>query len=248
MNILTGTGLHFGVLGPLELWQCGTRTTLTAPKLRGLLTLLLLDDAPVPVARVRGVLDEDETWRDASGALHVAIHRLRRWLSQHGGHRLDLEPGGYRLTVTGGDTDARRFRTLIRTARDLTVPADRCDRLLAALALWRGPVAADAPAVVRRQHAARRLEQLRRQATLDLATTCLDSGLAGRALPVLERAAAETPYDEQTQSLYALSLAACGLPASALDVIDRTRRILAADLGLDPGHHMRDAQLRILRG
>ncbi|MEU4237533.1 AfsR/SARP family transcriptional regulator [Actinoplanes sp. NPDC026619] len=241
------TDLCFGVLGPLALWSAGARETLTAPKLRGLLTLMLLDSVPVPAEQVRFVLDEGERWRDNTGPMHVAVHRLRRWLMQHGGHRLELEPAGYRLTVVGGEVDARRFRHLVTTANDRPDPAERAERLMAALALWRGPVGADAPAAVRQQHAARQLERLRRQATVDLAVTCLDAGLSGQALPLIERAAAEAPYDEQTQSLFALSLAACGLQAEALDVIERTRQTLATELGIDPGHHLRDAQLRILR-
>ncbi|GIF15011.1 AfsR/SARP family transcriptional regulator [Actinoplanes teichomyceticus] len=247
MNTLTASGLRFGVLGPLALWSDGAGDTLTAPKLRGLLTLLLLDSAPVPAARARSVLDEDERRRDSTGALHVAVHRLRRWLVQHGGHRLDLEPAGYRLTVAGGEVDAQRFRRLLAAARGGTDPAERAEHLMRALALWRGPVGADAPCAVRRQYAARQLERLRRQATVALADTCLEAGLADRALPLIERAAAESPYDERAQSLFALSLAACGLPAEALQVIEGTRRTLATELGIDPGPHLRDAQLRILR-
>jgi DNA-binding SARP family transcriptional activator len=246
MDTLVDNDLRFGVLGPLALWRSGAGT-LTAPKLRGLLALMLLDSAPMPPAQVRFVLDDGEPRHDNAGPMHVAIHRLRRWLRLHGGHHLDLEPGGYRLTVMGGDVDAHRFRRLVARSRTQTVPVERAETLMEALALWRGPVGADAPAAVRQQYAAHQLERLRRQATVDLAATCLDAGLADRALPLIERVAAESAYDEQTQSLFALTLAACGLQAEALEVIARTRRTLATDLGIDPGPHLRDAHVRILR-
>lgn len=247
MNTYAQADLRFGVLGPLALWYPGGHRGLTAPKLRGLLTLLLLDGQPVPPARVRAVLDEDERWRDSAGPMHVAIHRLRRWLDRHGGHRLELEPGGYRLILAGGEVDAARFGRLVESAAGAADAAERTELLVAALALWRGPVGMDAPAAVRRQYAARRLERLRRQATLDLAAAAREARLSGRALPLIEPVATESPYDEQVRAAFALSLAACGLKAEALDVIEQTRHTLAAELGLDAGPHLCDAQLRILR-
>jgi DNA-binding SARP family transcriptional activator len=237
----------FGVLGPLKLGPPDAGDLLTAPKLRSLLTLLLLDTEPVPPARVRAALDEHDRWCADAGPMHVAVHRLRRWLRQHGEHRLDLEPNGYRLAVTADRVDAGRFRRLVVESQEHKDLEARADRLVAALSLWRGPVAADAPDTVRRQAAARQLERLHRQAIVDLADACLATGQAYRALPLVERAAEAAPYDEQTQSLFALSLAGCGLQAEALDVIERTRRTLVADLGIDPSSHLSEARCRILR-
>jgi DNA-binding SARP family transcriptional activator len=236
-------GWDFGVLGTLHLG----RGRLTAPKQRGLLALLLLDPAPVPVERVRDVLDEGDRWRDATGPMYVTIHRLRRWLDRTGGHRLEREPGGYRLVLDAVRVDAVQFRRLVTESRGLADPVDRADRLIEALSLWRGPVAADAPDAVRRQYAAHCLERLHREAVVDLAETCLASNQAQRALPPIEQAAVAGMYDEQLQSLYALILAACGLPAEALAVVDRTRRTLAADLGVDPGDHLRAAHRALVR-
>lgn len=240
--------MEFGVLGPLVLWRPSARETLTAPKLRELLTLFLLTSAPVPPIQVRSVLDEACRWRDTAGPMYVAIHRLRRWLWLHGGHRLNLEPGGYRVTFAAGSSvDADRFQQMLVQSRKLSDPVERAQALISALSLWRGPVAVDASVAVRQQYAARQLERLRRQATVEMTATCLAAGLADQALPLIERAAEEAPYDEQVQSLFALSLAACGLQAEALEAIEQTRRTLAAELGIDPSQHLREAHLRILR-
>lgn len=235
------------MLGPLALHRPGAAATLTAPKLRNLLTLFLLADGPVPAAQVRDLLDDGRGRVDRAGPLHVAVHRLRRWLRANGGHRLVLEPGGYRLTVPPGCLDAAMFRRRYAEARAMPDRAAKARGLLEALELWRGPVVADAPAPLREQYAARQLERLRREATVELACACLTTGLAGRALPLIERVTELSPYDEQLHSLLALSLAACGLQGEALAAIARVRHTLSADLGIDPGRHLRDAQDRILR-
>jgi DNA-binding SARP family transcriptional activator len=237
---------EFAVLGPLALHRPGAAASLTAPKLRNLLTLFLLADGPVPASQVREMLDEQHRWADQSGPLHVAVHRLRRWLRTNGGHRLVLEPGGYRLIVPPGSLDAAMFRRGYAEARAMPDQAPKARALADTLTLWRGPVVADAPGL-REQYAARQLERLRREATVELACVSLATGQAGRALPLIERITETSPYDEQLHSLLALSLAACGLQGEALAAIARTRRALSVDLGIDPGRHLREAQDHILR-
>jgi DNA-binding SARP family transcriptional activator len=231
----------FGILGPLLLPRGAA--PLTAPKLRGILTLLLLSGGPVPPAQIREALEDQHA---GTGSLHVAVHRLRRWL-EPSGHGLLLEPAGYRLQREPGTTDADRFRALLADARSRPDGPDRIKSLLRALSLWRGPVAADAPDRVRDQYAARHLEHHRRSATIEVTTAALATGTPGAALPVIERLARECPYDEQVQSLLALTLAAGGRQREALALLDLTRRTLSTQLGVDPSDHLRDALSYILR-
>ncbi|MDP9792824.1 DNA-binding SARP family transcriptional activator [Catenuloplanes nepalensis] len=231
--------LEFGVLGPLRMWPPGADATLTAPRLRGLLTLLLVEPEPVPVGQAGAAFGGTRT----AGPVHVAIHRLRRWLGEHGGPRLELTPAGYRLDVPVEAVDAGRFRRLVadgRARRDTGT-------LIEALELWRGPVAADAPHGLRQRYAVRTLDRVRREVTTEVAVACLADGTAHRSLPVVERMAESAPLDELAQSLRALTLAACGLQAEALDVIARTTRLLADELGVDAGQHLAEARLRVLR-
>jgi DNA-binding SARP family transcriptional activator len=245
--------MDFGVLGPIALLARGDAygsrvdDSLTAPKLRGLLALLLCTPGPLPAAQVRDLLDDADRWRGGTGPMYVAIHRLRRWLRDHGGYALELRPGGYQLDIDADRIDAGRFRRLTGQARETTDPAIRCEILAGALALWRGPLAADAPPAVRQRYPARQLERLRRQATADLVAACLAAGTPARALAPIEELATVAPLDELVQAQHALALAACGLQAEALDVIERTRRTLAVELGIDPGSHLREAHVRILR-
>lgn len=233
---------NFAILGPLVVRDAAA-APLTAPKLRGLLALLLLADGPVSPGQIRETLEEHHP---RPGSLHVAVHRLRTRIGP-AGHRIELEPAGYRLLPAPGETDADRFRSLLGAARAYasTDPA-RDAALRRALSVWRGPVAADAPVRVRDQHAARRLEHQRREATIELAVSSLRRGTADRSLPLLERLARECPYDERLQSLLALSLATTGCRGEALALLARTRRTLAVQLGVAPGDHLRAAEARIL--
>lgn len=229
--------MEFGVLGSLALWRPQAPQDLTAPRLRALLAVLLLAEAPVPHDRLRELLLGPTV--HSSGSVHVAVHRLRRWLDTNGGHRILSGADGYRLDVAPELIDAGHFRRLIRQSS--------IESLASALSLWRGQAVADAPAAVRNMHAVRRLDQARRDTTVELAETCLATGSPERALPLVLETAAASPYDERMQGVLAVTLAACGCRVEALRLLARQRRILADEFGVDPGPHLREAQSRILR-
>src|SRR6266545_4720953 len=58
---------------------------------------------------------------------------------------------------------------------------------------------------------------------------------------------ATTPRRAAERHQWALVLAGCGRQADALAAIEATRSRLAEELGDDPGEHLREAQLRVLR-
>ncbi len=64
---------------------------------------------------------------------------------------------------------------------------------------------------------------------------CSRAGRAAEVLPEAERTAAAEPLRERSQSLLAEALAGTGQVAEALRCVDRYRRILADETGLDPG-------------
>jgi DNA-binding SARP family transcriptional activator len=241
--------MEFGVLGPVALWRPRAAQSLTAPKLRALLALLLVEEAPVPSSQLHQLLSEHVA-PESAGTTHVAVHRLRRWLDRHGGHRINRGAAGYRLEIDADLVDAGRFRRLVRPAPlgdPASAPEVRIERLVTALSLWRGPVVADAPSQLRNLAAVRRLEQIRRDATVELVELCLLTRTPDRALAIVEETAGATPYDERMQALLAMTLAACGRQVEALRLIADHRRTLADELGIEPGTHLREAQVRILR-
>ena len=234
--------MRLGVLGPFTVFEPGVAAP--TPRRRALLSLLLVEEAPVPAAEISRVL-----WGDhrSLATLHVLVHRLRRWSSGMGLGELDLTPHGYRLHLPAGAVDTSRFRQLVAAGARTGGIAERVDTLDAALALWRGPVAADAPEPVRERPGAHRLRRLRHDAVCQLADAAMTAGQPDRALPYVVELAHDCPFTERLQALRAFLLAACGRQAEALWLVERTRRQLDRELGVSPGPHLRTAQLRILR-
>jgi DNA-binding SARP family transcriptional activator len=232
--------MEFGVLGPLMVTRASPAGQLTAPKLRALLLLLLVEDDPVPAPQLL------ELFHGAPSTMHVSVHKLRRWLRLHGGHRLDLTPHGYTVDVDPALVDAGQFRRRLATADAAVDRRARVDLLLSALSLWRGRIGAGMPVAVQHRAAVRRLEGLREDAAVRLADACLEAGEPRLALPYLDDLARGVPFDERVQAQFALLLAACGRQADALGVIAGTRRLLADELGIGPGTQLREAHLRIL--
>jgi DNA-binding SARP family transcriptional activator len=240
--------MEFGVLGPLTVWRASPAGPFTAPKLRALLLLLLVEGGPVPADQLLEVFRcRPGGDRGAPSTMHVSVHKLRRWLRAHGGHGLDLTAHGYTVDVDPALVDAGQFRLRLAAAGGADATGDRIDLLLSAVSLWRGPIGVDAPVAVQQRAAVRRLETLRENAVLDLADACLAAGVPEPALPHLDDLARRSPFDERIQARLALALAAGGRQADALAVITATRRLLVDELGIGPGPQLREAQLRILR-
>jgi DNA-binding SARP family transcriptional activator len=238
--------LEFGVLGPLAVWRTSPAGPLTAPKLRALLLLLLVEDEPVPPGQLLDIFSHRGRTGGTPSTIHVSVHRLRRWLRQHGGHRLDLTTHGYTLDVDPLLVDAGQFRRRLAAADAAIDRCARIDLLSSALSLWRGRIGDDAPVAVQQRAAVRRLEALREDAVVRLAQASLEAGEPGLALPFLDDVARTVPFDERVQAHLALVLAASGRQADALATVATTRRLLADELGIEPGPQLREAQLRIL--
>jgi DNA-binding SARP family transcriptional activator len=114
------------LLGPLRvLDDNGAEVQLSAPKVRTLLALLLLNRGqPVSADRIADTLWGDEPPRSAPNLVHGYVRDLRRRLAIQG---ISTVAGGYRLEVPRGSVDAFRFEDLVQARR-----------YGEALALWRG--------------------------------------------------------------------------------------------------------------
>jgi DNA-binding SARP family transcriptional activator len=242
--------VRFEVLGPLVV-RAGERALAPASSTRrALLGLLLLADGrALPAERLLRAVWGDEPPDSGRAAVHVAVSRLRAWLELHVGDAaaLDHDAGGYRLRVPAGSVDAARFRALVAESGKAASPEERLRWLRDALALWRGQVVGETSVPFTGDVLVRQLERLR----VDTACELADAALAGReperALACLEATADAYPLDERTQAALAVVLAACGRQAEALGVVERARARLVDELGLDPGPHLQEAHLRILR-
>jgi predicted ATPase len=120
-------------------------------------------------------------------------------------------------------------------------------RLGEALAMWRGPPLADLTGLPFHQAAADRLEELRIQAVEAWAAAALQCGQARDVLAVVQEAQQREPLRERLCELFMWALFQDGRQAQALAAYEETRRILADELGADPGAGLREMQTRVLR-
>src|SRR6478736_4373881 len=104
--------MRFRVLGPLEVTDPeGTALDLGSPKLRALLTLLLLDAGRVvPLDRIIDQLWGDEPPASATGTLQSYVSHLRRLLEPERGPRqpatvILTRPPGYVAQADEDDLD-----------------------------------------------------------------------------------------------------------------------------------------------
>lgn len=225
-----GTGVMLGVLGPTSLDVDGRRVALR-PRERALLaTLAVHEGNPVAADRLLEALWGERPPASGRKVLHNHVARLRR---AAGDRVVASTAGGYALH-DGVVLDTVRFRELVRHARlsgAVLQHRRQVEQLRAALALWRGEPFADAGDSAAAAAAAH-LHEERRQAEEDLATAKLAAG-DDRALPLLERLAAEEPFREHRWRLLVVARYRAGRRRdAALALVDARRHL--AGVGLTP--------------
>ncbi|NUT93072.1 MAG: tetratricopeptide repeat protein [Saccharothrix sp.] len=241
--------VEFRLLGPLEVLVDGRRVPLGGSRQDKLLAVLLLDqDRVVTPARLIDALWDEDPPETARKQVHNAIAAVRGRL----GPARDLlvtEGGGYRVDVAPDAVDVHRFRRAVETADGRIQggdPASAATALADALLLWRGPALAGLTGRVL-EAAAAKLDEQRVAATETLFGVRLDLGEAADLVPELVRLVAEHPLRERLAFLLMLALHRGGRGGEALRVFERTRVLLAEELGVDPGPELRDLHQRLLR-
>jgi DNA-binding response OmpR family regulator len=245
--------IEFRVLGRVEAWRGGTRLELGGPKQRAVLASLLLR-AGRAVSQDQLV---DDLWPDdpparATATVQVFVSNLRRALEPDRprgapARVLVTEAPGYRLAIEPGAVDAHVFTDLLRRARESDEP-DRVARLLGeAAALWQGPALTGLPDAPFARTEAARLEELRLGAAEDRADAELALGHHAAQVAGLERRVRTHPLRERSRAQLMLALHRCGREAEALEVFRVGRRVLADELGLEPGARLRALEEAILR-
>ncbi|MFD8600432.1 BTAD domain-containing putative transcriptional regulator [Kitasatospora sp. NPDC059646] len=243
--------MRIDVLGPVRArYADGTPIDLGGPRHREVLARLV-------AAEGRTVATEtlvDDLWTDpparAVGALRTFVAALRRALEptrppRTPPHLIVTEGPGYALRLPRRDVDVHHFLdTLARARRH---PA-AVDDLGAALAHWHGPAYADLPDSAWTRRERTRLEELRLDAVELRARLLLDAGRGDGLAAELGAHVAEHPWREPAWALLARAQYRAGRQADALATLRRARRMLADQLGLDPGPELRHLERDILTG
>ena len=260
MPVMGGDAAHSRVmvalLGPVEIGPAGgVLAGVAQPRLRVLLGLLAVAMGRVVSAEalVDGVWGEDWSPRREQN-LHALVYQLRQRLTAlepaKGRARLVRTGAGYRLVLEGDELDVAVFRDLAVRGREAARTGDAAgarELFGQALELWRGAALADAaPLCPRLAGEAALLEEARLAVTGERLGCDLALGRHGEVAGELAGLVAEFPLREALAGLLMTALYRSGRRGEALAVYDHTRRVLAAELGLDPGPELAGLQARVL--
>ncbi|MFF5770263.1 BTAD domain-containing putative transcriptional regulator [Streptomyces californicus] len=241
---LLGTVAVETYTGPLPLGPAKRRSLLAA--------LLLSANTPVSVGRLTDSLWDDTPPSQARGVIQGHVSRLRALLvgadAEAYGVELATLGDAYVLRAPETLVDAQRFEELLMLAREQRSPGDTVLMLKEALSLWQGPALSGAFAGPPLKAAAHSLEESRLATVELLARTYGTLGEHHRAAALLSAETAAHPLRESLAAELMLALYRAGRQSEALDRFHRTRRLLADELGIDPGPKLADAYALILRG
>jgi DNA-binding SARP family transcriptional activator len=247
-------GRRYRLLGGLEVLEEPGRLDLGTRKQRAVLAVLLL-------AEGRAVSSDTLTealWGDvppdrADASLQAYVSNLRRVLEPDRAPRapatvLVTRGGGYALDAGREQVDALRFADQVTGARDRQAAGD----LRGAATALRNALAGYAPLLPEfdgeswRQPAAEHLDGVH-AAALELSYEIrLGLGEHRLLLADLEAAVRRHPLNENFWAMLALARYRLGRQGDALRAIADARRVLAAELGVDPGARLRQLERDVL--
>ena len=242
------------ILGPLEVWTSGVQIPLGGTRQRAVLAMLAL--------RVNQVVSTDYLvdglWGQvppdtAPNTVQVYISRLRKALlagatdGPPGGMVRRRQPG-YLLELDPDRLDLRRFERLAREGTQAlrVAPAQAARLLGAAMELCRGAPLTEFAALPFAQSEIPRLEEERLNALSARIDADLMLGRHRRLAGELQTLVTAYPLHEGLHGQLMLSLYRAGRQAEALEVYRRSRRVLAEELGVDPGRALQHLESAIL--
>jgi DNA-binding SARP family transcriptional activator/tetratricopeptide (TPR) repeat protein len=251
----------FRLLGPLVV-QAGSRPTrIAAHKQRTVLAMLLTHAGhAVPMQSL-----VDEVWegcppRSAAENVRTYVMQLRRLLPPRADlaqDRLVTCSSGYLLRVDTDEFDLLQFEACVKRGRQATAARSLGaaeNEFAAALALWRGTMAEDVPLGGTLRTVVARMTEQHLTMAEDHADVLLALGRNTEVVERLRRLVAHNPLRERMYQQLMLALYRCGDVAGALAAFGDARRVLADELGIDPGPELyrlheavlrRDAQLML---
>ncbi|MFI5532558.1 AfsR/SARP family transcriptional regulator [Kitasatospora sp. NPDC051853] len=255
-------GFCFQLLGPVRGRLDGRELELGPPLQRAVLAVLLLRAGrPVGPGELVEALWGQCPPERAAEALRRYVRGLRAVLepSRAGsapGAVLRSVPDGHVLAVAPETVDAHRFERLLTEAagaRRATTPRGRPAAdgprpeltLSRALAEWSGTALAGVPGPYAEAQRTR-LTELRLRAQEEVLDCLLAAGRPAEAVAELQTLAAAHPLRERPRAQLMLALYRSGRQAEALGVFADARRLLRAELGVEPGVRLADLQRRIL--
>jgi DNA-binding SARP family transcriptional activator/Tfp pilus assembly protein PilF len=246
--------LRVGVLGPITASEGQRELRLGQPRQQAVLAILAMRANRV-ISRSELV---DAVWGhepppSAEGGIYTYIAGLRRIIepgrSARGQGRILVSTrAGYVLHLVPSQPDAVAFEQHLGRARQLRKAGDLAgavSSLDAALGLWRGVAFAGVPGPFAETERAR-LAELRYAAAEEQADVLLALGRHEEVVPDLTAIVADQPLRERMRGLLMIALYRGGRQAEALRLYQDGKRVLADELGIDPGPDLTRIHQQIL--
>jgi DNA-binding SARP family transcriptional activator/tetratricopeptide (TPR) repeat protein len=244
--------VRFELLGPCLVDDAGAQVSVAGGRLRVLLAALLLA-ANRPVA---GEVLAEAVWDGSpptgyQTTLRSHVMRLRRALPDDVAARIVARPPGYLIQIDQAELDVLQFDAACREAA-AELRAERwteaSQAAIRGLNLWRGTPLVDVPSQPLRDGWLPQWEQQRTQLIETRVEADLRLGHDVELVPELRDLIRQHPLRERLHAHLMLALARAGRPAEALEAYGDARRVLADELGIDPGPDLQALQTSILAG
>jgi DNA-binding SARP family transcriptional activator len=236
-------GWRFGLLGPLQVECDGVTVPIKSAKQRVVLAALALAGGkPVTVDRLIKCLWDDQPPSSARNTVQNFVLRLRRALQAGGPCPLVSASAGYRLEVDAEAVDLYGFESLQRNARSQAAAGDvrSADRLIdEALGMWRGEPLADVVSEALHREVVPGLVEAHLTAREERLDLDLRLGRHQEAVARLTEQTTRYPLRERGWAQLMLALYRCGRTAEALAAYQKASKVLAEELGVDPGPELR---------
>jgi DNA-binding SARP family transcriptional activator/Tfp pilus assembly protein PilF len=245
--------MEIRLLGPLEVHDGHRRPIpVTSPKQRIVLAALAVQPGQVvSLDRLVDCLWGDQPPATARDTVHSHVVRLRRNLHVDGVAPVRTQAPGYLLDLPPESVDLFQVDQARRRAAQSVVAGDdvaAVDLLTEALARWRGPMLSDVNSAVLRAETQPTWEEIRLQLIADRLDAALRLGRHNDHLAELRSLVLEHPLRERFRGQLMVALDAAGQRAAALEEFQEARRVLVAELGIEPGPQLHEVQQRILAG
>ena len=250
---MRGYAVRFDLLGPVTLTvDTDMQVALGGARRRVLLATLLLHANDLVST---GVLAE-AVWDGAPPAsfvtaLRTHVMRLRQTVGPEAAARISTRSSGYLIKLDPPELDVLEFEALYREAAAAMQDrswAQVSDRVTRALALWRGRPLADVTSQTLLDAWVPRLEGWNLQAREWRIEAELQLGHHDQIRSEVGELAARHPLRENVYGQLMRALDRSGQRAQALEVYRDARRILVAELGVEPGAELRRLHEQILAG
>ncbi|MEU9736029.1 BTAD domain-containing putative transcriptional regulator [Streptomyces sp. NPDC048002] len=245
---------RFAVLGQVRAWRGDQELDLGSPQQRAVLVALLLRGGrPVTLDELLETVWGEDLPAAAVSVLRTYVSRLRKVLEPGrdvpASERVVVSVGdGYLVRTSEGALDLTVFEQRVARAKKLRAAGrvlDAAELLHTALDGWQGTALAGVPGPFAEAERSRLAEA--RLAVLEARLDAdLELGRHGEVIAELLSLTGSHPLRERLCHLLMLALYRSGRQAEALESYRRTRGLLAAELGIDPGAPLKDLHERIL--